>query len=204
MILKPEPLFRAVEAITGRAAGMAVPGEAIVLLSPAGTPYDQRTARRFAGLSRLVLLCGRYEGVDERVRTHLATEAISVGDFVLSGGEPAAIAVIDSVVRLLPGALGNALGTSVESHEDGLLEGPHWTRPATFRGLSVPDVLVGGNHAAVRRFRRRESLRATLQVRPDLLQRAEDSGRLDNDDRSMLQQVRRGQETPAHQEVENP
>jgi tRNA (guanine37-N1)-methyltransferase len=201
MVLKPEPLFRAVESLTGHAAGTCPAGEAVVLLAAAGTPFDQRTARRYAMLSRLVLLCGRYEGVDERVRTHLATECVSIGDYVLSGGEPAASVVVDAVVRLLHGALGNESGTSVESHEDGLLEAPHYTRPAMFRGLPVPESLLTGNHAAIRRFRRRESLRATATVRPDLMARAELEGRLDAEDLEVLHDLGLDRETVARREA---
>ena len=176
MVIRPEPLFAANEAVTGHAAGERVEGEAIVLLSPAGRPHDQRSARRYARLSRLVLICGRYEGVDERVREHACTESLSVGDFVLSGGEPAALCVVDSVVRLLPGVLGNDESATFESHESGLLEAPHWTRPAEFRGWGVPQTLLSGNHAAIDRWRREESLRLTARMRPDLLERAQAEG----------------------------
>jgi tRNA (guanine37-N1)-methyltransferase len=185
-VLKAEPLFLAVEAITGRPASQAAEDEAVVLLTPAGTPHDQPRARRFAALSRLVLLCGRYEGVDHRVRTHLATETLSLGDYVLSGGEPAAVAVVDSVVRLLPGALGNPESPSRESHEDGLLEAPHFTRPASFRSLDVPSVLLSGNHGEVARWRRRASLRLTASTRPDLIERARHAGALTPDDEAAL------------------
>ena len=186
MVLKPEPLFRCVEEITGRPAGECPEDEAIVLLSPAGPRHDQATARRYSALSRLVLICGRYEGVDDRVRTLLCTESLSLGDFVLSGGEPAAAAVVDSVVRLLPGALGNPQGADTESFEDGLLEAPHYTRPAEFRGLRVPEVLTGGDHAAVDRWRRQASLRLTAAERPDLIERAREAGRLDKSDLKTL------------------
>lgn len=189
MVMKAEPLFRAVEAITGRPAGECPEDEAVVLLSPAGPRHDQATARRYSTLKRIVLICGRYEGVDERVRTGLCTESISLGDFVLSGGEPAAVAVVDSVVRLLPGALGNPDGAETESFEDGLLEAPHYTRPAEFRGLQVPEVLTGGDHAAVDRWRRRASLRLTAAERPDLIERALAEGRLDDDDRKTLAEL---------------
>lgn len=175
MVLRPEPLFAAVEAVTGRPAGERAEGEAVVLLSPSGEPFTQARARRFARLSRLVLLCGRYEGVDDRVRTHLCTETLSLGDFVLSGGEPAAMAVIDAVIRLVPGALGNARSAGAESFEDGLLEAPHYTRPAEFRGIAVPPELLSGHHAAIARWRSEQSLRLTRSVRPELLGPSEET-----------------------------
>ncbi len=178
MVLRPEPVFAAVEMATGRPAGDCPADEAIVLLSPAGRPFTQDIARRYAGLSRLVLVCGRYEGVDDRVRTHLCTEALSLGDFVMSGGEPAAIAVMDAVLRLVPGALGNAESAARESFEDGLLEAPHFTRPASFRGVPVPPELLSGHHAEIERWRRRESIRLTERERPDLADRARTDGRL--------------------------
>jgi tRNA (guanine37-N1)-methyltransferase len=186
MVLKAAPLFAAVEEITGRPAGACPDDEAIVLLSPAGSRHGQPTARRYSKLKRLVLICGRYEGVDERVRTHLCTESLSIGDFVLSGGEPAAAVVIDSVVRLLPGALGNPEGADTESFEDGLLEAPHYTRPADFRGLDIPEVLTSGDHGAVRRWRRAASLRLTEAERPDLVERAREAGLLDAEDEKTL------------------
>jgi tRNA (guanine37-N1)-methyltransferase len=186
MVLKPEPLFACVESITGRPAGARAAGEAVILLTPAGEPFDQACARRLAGMERLVIVCGRYEGVDERVRTTLATEAVSVGDFVLSGGEPAALCVIDAVVRLLPGALGNPEGSVTESHEDGLLEAPHFTRPASFRGLPVPEPLLSGNHAGIALWRRHESLRLAARLRPDLIERARAKGQLSRADEAFL------------------
>lgn len=204
MVMKPEPLFGAVEALLGRAVGDATAeseresNTAIVLLSAAGKRFTQETARRFAGLQRMVLICGRYEGVDERVAEHLATEEISVGDFVLSGGELPAMLVIDAVTRLLPGALGNEASAQNESfsttnsgmereiapeqHTDtvggssgdgwkAMLDYPHYTRPAEFRGWTVPEVLIGGNHAEVAKWRRAAALEKTRRNRPDLLGR---------------------------------
>jgi tRNA (guanine37-N1)-methyltransferase len=153
-----------------------------VLLSPRGPRFEQRAAARYAGLRRLVLLCGRYEGIDERVREGVATEELSLGDFVLTGGEVAAIAVAEAAVRLLPGALGDALSAQQDSFADGLLDTPHYTRPAVFRGRAVPEVLTSGDHGRVRRWRREQSLRATLERRPDLLARA----RLTAEDRAFL------------------
>jgi tRNA (guanine37-N1)-methyltransferase len=187
MVLKPEPLFEAVEkllhASVGDAMGKVRPPEntAIVLMSAAGRLFTQETARRFAGLNRLILLCGRYEGVDERVAEHLATEEISIGDFVLSGGELPAAIILDAVTRLLPGALGNEASTHNESFHDYerasssrpaphgvLLDYPHYTRPADYRGWKVPEVLVGGHHAEVAEWRRQKALEKTRRNRPDL------------------------------------
>jgi tRNA (guanine37-N1)-methyltransferase len=169
MVMKPEPIFAAAEALLGpdpRAAGTP-----IVLLTPQGRLFDQRTAEAWAREARIVLICGRYEGVDERVRQYLATDEISIGDYVLSGGELAAMVVVDAVTRLLPGALGDPTGAWDDSHATGLLEYPHYTRPPEFRGWRVPDVLLSGNHGEVARWRRQESLRRTLERRPDLLAR---------------------------------
>ncbi|MHB8621188.1 MAG: tRNA (guanosine(37)-N1)-methyltransferase TrmD [Chloroflexota bacterium] len=164
MVMKPEPLFEAVEAIREADSHVA-------LLDPQGGVFDQAAARRLAGERHLVLICGRYEGVDERVRS-LADEELSIGDYVLSGGEPAAIVMVDAVVRLLPGAIGAAGGTETDSHAAGLLEYPQYTRPAEFRGMPVPEVLLSGNHADIARWRRRQSLRRTWQRRPDMIARA--------------------------------
>lgn len=194
MVLRPEPVFAAIESILGRPAGEHRPDEAVILLSPAGTPHDQRRARRLASLSRLVLVCGRYEGVDDRVRTHACTESLSIGDFVLSGGEPAALCVVESVVRLLPGVLGNEESSGIESHEDGLLEGPHWTRPAEFRGHAVPEVLLSGHHAAIARWRREQSLRTTARMRPDLIERALATGLVTKDEVRRLETGPTGRE----------
>ncbi|HET7152009.1 MAG TPA: tRNA (guanosine(37)-N1)-methyltransferase TrmD [Candidatus Acidoferrum sp.] len=195
MVLKPEPLFEAVESLVGYSAGDATkPGKqdsgiAVVLMSAAGKLFDQETARRFSQLERIVLICGRYEGVDERVAKHLATEEISVGTFVLSGGELPALLVMDAVTRLLPGALGNEASSQNESFsatsfakavtapsgsksakpETMLLDFPHYTRPAEFRGWKVPEVLIGGNHAEVAKWRREAALEKTRRNRPDLL-----------------------------------
>ncbi len=200
MVLKPAPLFEAVESLLGHSMGDASqlaapnPKTAIVLLSAAGTIFNQETARRFAQLDRILFICGRYEGVDERVAAHLATDEISIGDFVLSGGELAAMLILDSVTRLLPGALGNeassqnesfaapAPATSETSSEippalpraDSnhlLLDFPHYTRPAEYRGWTVPEVLIGGNHAEVAKWRSEAALEKTRRNRPDLLAR---------------------------------
>jgi tRNA (guanine37-N1)-methyltransferase len=177
MVFKPEPLFRAVDAL--QEAGSI---DAVILTSPQGRRFTQREAERLAALRRVVLLCGRYEGVDDRVRSALATEELSVGDYVLSGGELPALVIVDAVVRLLPGAVGDEASVDVDSFSRGLLDYPHFTRPAEFRGLRVPDVLLSGNHADIRRCRKRESLARTLALRPDLLSSAE----LDDEEREIL------------------
>lgn len=175
MVMKPEPLFAAVEAIRR-------PETRVVLLSPQGRLFDQATAWRLSRERGLLLICGRYEGVDERVST-LADEELSIGDYVVSGGEPAAIVVVDAIVRLLPGALGAVGGAEKDSHAGGLLEYPQYTRPAEFRGMRVPDVLLSGNHQEIARWRRRQSLRRTLSRRPDMLADAD----LDDQDRRWLE-----------------
>jgi tRNA (guanine37-N1)-methyltransferase len=181
MVMKAEPFFRCVEAL-----GLGGRGEeAVVLLSPRGRRLDQRAAERFARLRRLVLLCGRYEGIDERVAGALATEEVSLGDFVLTGGEIAALAVIEATVRLQPGALGDLGSAEVDSFADGMLDHPHYTRPAVVRGLAAPEVLLSGDHGRIRRWRRREALRATRERRPDMLA----SARLDAQDEALLREI---------------
>ena len=177
MVMKPEPIFAAVEAVLGDEKGVPV-----ILLSPQGRLFTHEVARELSRYPRLVLICGRYEGVDERVREHLATDEISIGDYVLSGGELAAMVIIDAVTRLLPGALGDPGATFEDSYAWGLLEYPHYTRPAVFRGWAVPEVLLSGNHAAIARWRREQALRRTLERRPDLLERAP----LTEEDRAFL------------------
>ena len=162
MVMTPEPFFAAVEAIDpGRSAR-------VILLSPQGRRLTQQTVKELAALPSIVLLCGRYEGVDERVAQHLADEELSVGDYVLAGGEAAALIVIDAIARVLPGVVGDPESVAHESFEDGLLDHPHYTRPEEFRGHRVPDVLLSGNHAAIETWRREEALRRTHQRRPDL------------------------------------
>jgi tRNA (guanine37-N1)-methyltransferase len=163
MVMKPDPLFRAVEAITH--------GEQpeVILLSPQGRLFNQHRAEELSARKRAVLICGRYEGVDERVVEHLVTDEISIGDYVLSGGEIPAMVVLDAVTRLIPGALGCEQSAEHESFSDGLLDYPHYTRPADYRGMKVPDVLLSGNHAEIERWRRRRSIEKTLDRRPDLI-----------------------------------
>jgi tRNA (guanine37-N1)-methyltransferase len=183
MVMKPEPIFAAVEAVLGEDLGK-VP---VILLTPQGELFNQRMARRLAQEPRLALICGRYEGVDERVRQHLATQEISIGDYVLTGGELAALVVIDAVTRLLPGVLGDQQAPLKDSHSQGLLEHPHYTRPAEFRGWQVPEVLRSGDHARIAAWRRKESLRRTLLRRPDLLAGLD----LSAEDRAMLEELKR-------------
>ena len=166
MVMKPEPIFAAVEDIKGEEE---IP---VILLTPQGRLFTQEVAEELVQRERLLFICGRYEGVDERVREHLATDEISIGDYVLSGGELAAMVIVDAVVRLLPGALGYERAAAEDSHATGLLEGPHYTRPSEFRGWGVPDVLLSGHHAKVAEWRRKQALKRTLQRRPELLARA--------------------------------
>ena len=171
MVMKVEPIARALEALLGDEPlprGQDEPTR-IVLLSPAGHLFNQSLADELAICERLVLVCGRYEGIDDRVSQHLSTDEISIGDYVLSGGEIPAMAVVEAVTRLLPGALGDPLGTAHDSHAAGLLEHPHYTRPAEYRGWAVPEVLLSGNHAEVALWRREQSLLRTYQRRPELL-----------------------------------
>lgn len=165
MVMTPDPLFRCVEDITRDEQGARV-----LLTSPGGPRFHQSMARELAGQRHLVILCGRYEGVDDRVRQHLVTDEVSLGDFVLTGGEIVALAIVDAVARLVPGVLGHEASAAEESFSEGLLEYPHYTRPAEYRGWTVPETLQGGNHEAIRRWRRKESLRRTLLGRPDLLE----------------------------------
>jgi tRNA (guanine37-N1)-methyltransferase len=165
MLLKPEPIFDAVEAIWPERTD----GQKVILLSAQGRRFTQSMARELSTQRELLLICGRYEGVDERVAEHLADDELSIGDYVLSGGELAAAVIIDTVARLLPGVLGNRDSAINESFEDGILDCPQWTRPADFRGWKVPEVLVGGNHAEIRKWRKQAALEKTRRLRPDLL-----------------------------------
>lgn len=180
MVMKPEPIFEAAEHVR-RAASLDddVP---VVLLTPQGRRFDQGIAEAYSELSDVVLVCGRYEGVDERVRQHLATDEVSIGDYVLGGGELAAMVVIDAVARLIPGVVGSAESPANDSHTTGMLQHPLYTRPAEFRGWKVPEVLLSGHHAEIDRWRRREALRRTLLRRPELLESAE----LTAEDRTIL------------------
>ena len=180
MVLKPEPLVACIEDVVSE------PDAAVVLMTPQGETLTQAHVRRLAGLQQMVVLCGHYEGVDERVRDMLVTDELSIGDYVLTGGELPALVLVDAVVRVLPGVLGNEASAVEDSFEDGLLEYPHYTRPPEFRGMQVPQELVEGDHAGVARWRRKMSLLRTLRRRPDLLARA----RLDADDRELLAEIK--------------
>lgn len=210
MVMKPEPIFRAVETVLSRPPGWQLPPEdayvnlppwdpdrppplpsdvPIILLTPQGRLFTQEVAHELSRYRRIALICGRYEGVDERVRMLLATDEISIGDYVLSGGELPAMVIVDAVTRLLPGALGYHLSAYQDSHAPemgGLLEGPHFTRPAVFRGVAVPEVLISGHHGRIERWRREQALLRTLQRRPDLLERAARAGRLSSEDWAFL------------------
>jgi len=185
MVLKPEPIFRAFEAMKAEH-----PAEEFlsILLSPQGRPFDQKRAEALSEEKRrIVLLCGHYETIDERVIGTLVDEELSIGDYVLTGGELAALVVIDATARLLPGVLGDEESSYRDSFGDGLLDHPHYTRPAEFRGMKVPEVLLRGNHAEIEEWRRRESLRATLMKRPDLLRTAD----LSDEDRQILEELKK-------------
>jgi len=210
MVLKPEPIFECLESLGDvaprelRLSGAAK--QSVILLSAQGRSLDQTLAADLAALDRIVLICGRYEGVDERISEHLADREVSIGDYVLSGGELGAAVILDTVTRLIPGAVGNQNSTRQESFTDhaelsgegpsstcvsgGLLDYPHYTRPADFRGMAVPEVLMNGNHDQIRSWRRKTALEKTLRNRPDLLERAA----LTAEDRELLAQIRRDQD----------
>ncbi len=193
MLLRPEPIVAAVESILDRPVFRGVGGThvdrdtlpPIILLTPQGRPLTQEVVKELAHHPRLVLISGRYEGVDERVRRYLATDEISIGDYVLSGGELAAMVIVDAVARVLPGVLGYERGAEEDSFASGLLEGPQYTRPPDFRGRRVPEILLSGHHQRIARWRRKEALRRTLERRPDLLQRAP----LSEDDKMLLDEL---------------
>ncbi|MRR30558.1 tRNA (guanosine(37)-N1)-methyltransferase TrmD [bacterium] len=180
MVMKPEPIFAAVEGILG-----SPPACPVILLTPQGRTYTQQVAQELSSHPRIALLCGRYEGVDERVREYLVTDQISIGDYVVTGGEIPALLLIDSLTRLIPGALGDPDGAQDDSFASGLLEYPHYTRPAEYRGWRVPDVLLSGNHAQIARWRRDQSLLRTRRRRPDLLDKFE----LNKKDREFLKKL---------------
>jgi len=177
MVMKPEPIFEAVESVLGLAAPPSPPQPVsnipIILLTPQGRVFNQRIAEELSGHERIALLCGRYEGVDERVREHLVTDEISIGDYVLTGGELPAMMIIDAVSRLIPGVLGDPTGAEDDSHSMGLLEYPHYTKPAEFRGWKAPEILLSGDHAKIEKWRREQALTRTFHKRPDMLEKAE-------------------------------
>src|SRR5215216_826889 len=196
MVMKPEPIFEAIESVLGIAEPHAQPVTVpIILLTPQGRVFTQRVAEELSRHDRIVLLCGRYEGVDERIREHLVTDEISIGDYVLTGGELPALMVIDAVSRLLPGVLGDPTGAEDDSHSMGLLEYPHYTRPPEFRGWKVPDVLLSGDHAKIEKWRREQALLRTLKKRPDMLEKAE----LSKDDKKFVEDLK----SRAHEETDN-
>jgi tRNA (guanine37-N1)-methyltransferase len=182
MVMKVEPVFAAVEEVLGKESGVPC-----LLLTPQGRVFNHKIAQELAGCPRLALICGRYEGVDERIRTHLATDEISIGDYVLTGGELPALVLIDALTRLIPGVLGDPDGALDDSHATGVLEYPHYTRPPEFRGWAVPEVLLSGDHARIARWRRQQSLLRTLLRRPDLLVKAP----LNPADLELLEELRR-------------
>lgn len=185
MVMKPDPIFSAVEAVRSQAGPAAGECSDVILLSPSGRVFNHEVAQTLAEREHIILICGRYEGVDERVREHLATDEISIGDYVLSGGELAAMVLVDAVSRLVPGVLGAAESAIEESFVQGLLEYPQYSRPPEFRGWSVPKILLSGNHGAIARWRREQALRRTFERRPDLLSRAH----LDEQDRMFLRSL---------------
>jgi tRNA (guanine37-N1)-methyltransferase len=202
MVLKPEPIFECIEALHVASRENRGANQSVVLLSAQGQRFDQNLASELAVLDHLVLICGRYEGVDERVGEHLADRELSIGDYVLSGGELGAAVIVDTVTRLIPGAVGNAASTQQESFTSpaetlraegpnstcgsgGLLDYPHYTRPAEFRGMAVPEILVSGNHEEIRRWRKRTALEKTLRNRPDLLEKTG----LSDEDKDLLAQI---------------
>jgi tRNA (guanine37-N1)-methyltransferase len=194
MVMKPEAVFEAVETVLGSDAGQKQPipvadtrqGIPVILLTPQGRVFTQRVAEELAGHERIALLCGRYEGVDERIREHLVTDEISIGDYVLTGGELPALMIIDAVSRLLPGVLGDPTGAEDDSHSMGLLEYPHYTRPPEFRGWQVPEVLLSGDHGRIEKWRREQSLTRTLARRPDILEKAE----LSKEDQKIVERLK--------------
>ncbi len=180
MVMKPEPVFTAVESVLG-----SPPSCPVIFLTPQGRVFNQKVAIELSRLPHLALLCGRYEGIDERIREHLVTDQISLGDYVLTGGELPALVMLDAISRLLPGVLGDPEGAWDDSHASGLLEYPHYTRPPEFRGWTVPGVLLSGNHAQIEKWRRQQSIIRTYQQRPDML----DGVELNKEDKKFLEEI---------------
>lgn len=184
MVMKPEPVFEAIESVLGLSSGQAQPPAVpVILLTPQGRVFTQRVAEELSRHERIAFLCGRYEGVDERIREHLVTDEISIGDYVVTGGELPALMIIDAVSRLIPGVLGDPTGAQDDSHSMGLLEYPHYTKPSEFRGWKVPDVLLSGDHAKIDQWRREQALRRTFFKRPDMIEKAE----LDKSDKKFVE-----------------
>ena len=186
MVMKPEPLARAVEDIRARRGDP----DTVVLLSPQGRRFTQAEAARMSALRHVVLLCGRYEGMDERIRTLVATEELSIGDYVLSGGELPALVIVDAISRLVPGVVGDTRSVEQDSFSRGLLDYPHYTRPSEFSGAKVPEVLMSGHHEQVRRWRKKTAIQRTLERRPELL----DTAAMDDEERALLDEIRKEQE----------
>ncbi len=184
MVMKCEPVFEAVETLTSRRPACK---PRILLMTPQGAVFDQKMAEQLAAENYIMMICGRYEGVDERIREHLATDEVSIGDYVLTGGEIPALVILDAVVRLIPGVLGDETSPLLESFSSGLLDHPQYTRPADFRGIKVPDVLLSGNHEEIRKWRRASALERTLKRRPDLIETA----RLTEEDRRLLGNIKK-------------
>jgi tRNA (guanine37-N1)-methyltransferase len=187
MVMKPEPLARAVEDIRARRGDP----DTVVLLSPQGRRFTQAEAVRMSALRHVALLCGRYEGMDERIRTLVATEELSIGDYVLSGGELPALVIVDAISRLVPGVVGDTRSVEQDSFSRGLLDYPHYTRPSEFSGAKVPEVLMSGHHEEVRRWRKKSAIQRTLERRPELL----DTAAMDDEERALLDEIRKEQET---------
>ena len=193
MVMKPEPVFEAVESVLGFTSNPTQPTPVpVILLTPQGRVFTQRVAEELSGHERIALLCGRYEGVDERIREHLVTDEISIGDYVLTGGELPALMIIDAVSRLMPGVLGDPTGAEDDSHSMGLLEYPHYTRPPEFRGWQVPEILLSGDHGRIEKWRREQALTRTFNKRPDMLEKAE----LSEEDQKIVEKLR--SETDSH------
>lgn len=185
MVLKPQPIFSAVQHLLAEMR-LSEKKPRIILMSPQGEPFNQTKARQLAQEDHLIIICGHYEGFDERIREHIATDELSIGDYVLTGGEIPAMVVIDCVARLIPGVLGNAQSAEADSFADGLLEHPHYTRPATFNNWTVPDILLSGNHQEIAKWRRQQSLKRTWKRRPELLEKAD----LSEADKRYLRELR--------------
>ena len=191
MVMKPDPVFEAVETVLGINSADPTPPESaanipIILLTPQGRVFNQSIAQELSGHSHIVLICGRYEGIDERIREHLVTDEISIGDYVLTGGELPALILIDAISRLLPDVLGDPTGAQDDSHAMGLLEYPHYTRPPEFRGWKVPDILLSGAHAKIDKWRRQQALLRTFNKRPDMLEKTE----LSKEDRKFIESLK--------------
>src|SRR5512145_202403 len=193
MVMKPGPVFEAVESVLGPVSGRTQPAAVpVILMTPQGRVFTQRVAEELSHYERIALLCGRYEGVDERIREHLVTDEISIGDYVLTGGELPALMVVDAVSRLIPGVLGDPTGAEDDSHSMGLLEYPHYTKPPEFRGWKVPDVLASGNHAKIEKWRREQALQRTFRKRPDMIEKAE----LSDKDRDFIESLKEQENPP--------